>query len=389
MDRLADITRTQPQNRGEAIDFTRPHGTRAERREDGDVRAEERAHDRERVERTSEKPERFAAHLAEQQTSLEAPPATEQPETAAPEAEPAQDAAPDAEQAGSETATDPARTNATAPKRTGITVDAQLAPEIETAAPVLPVETGIAPQPEAARIATPAAPTAALPAAPAAPVSAVPAAKATDALAAEPAVAPTITAAPRVEAETRVLEAEASASKAGARPADGAAAQLQDPLAARESRTEAPQAVTPREAPAARSVEQLEHAADVLRQIRVQITPQMTEARIQLQPLELGRVSIHLSLENGRMKTTVRAEKTETLQAIQTHLPELRAALRQHGIDAREFQLSLGFENRPSRDGERAPSQSNTRQNAADVTAVERSPALHAALSKTGVDFYA
>jgi flagellar hook-length control protein FliK len=259
-------------------------------------------------------------------------------------------------------------------------VDAQPAQQIEGPA-IDPAAAAEAPVKAATHEA--AAPTAPLPAAVPVLTNAVPSASA--AVPAEIVIAT----APGGDSEAPLLEAEGSSANLGAQRTNGHASQVQDPAPSRETAVEAPKVEPPRETPGARSAQELERAADILRQIRVQITPQLSEARIQLQPIELGRVSIHISLENGRMKTTVRAEKTETLQAIQTHLPELRASLRQHGIDAQEFQLTLGFEDRAPRDGDRPLTQSNTRNAAAETTAVERSPSLHAALVKTGVDFYA
>jgi flagellar hook-length control protein FliK len=387
MDRLAEISRPQTSQRNDATDFTRPQGTRAERRDDVETRAEDRMSERERTERASDKTERFAVHLAEQNASLAPQPGTDvaaEAESASANAlEPTHPDA-DVEKHDAEPQAEPAQAHVVAPKSTNAPAEPPLAPPIEGHALDLPAAAEALAKPDSKPAAAITPPVLAPTALPVATSAAVPAGGSQPT-----AIGPAVATAPRQDSEKPALESESSTAKIGAPRPDGHANQVQDQGSTREKPVEAPQVEAPREAPLARSAHEVERAAEILRQIRVQITPQINEARIQLQPLELGRVSIHLTLENGRMKTTVRAEKTETLQAIQTHLPELRASLRQHGIDAQEFQLSLGFENRPARDGDNTPAQPNTRNTARDTTAIERSPSLHAAVTKTGVDFYA
>jgi flagellar hook-length control protein FliK len=102
-----------------------------------------------------------------------------------------------------------------------------------------------------------------------------------------------------------------------------------------------PRAVTERGLPP-------ERAADVLRQVRVHLTPGMRQATVRLEPATLGRVAIRIALRDGRATTEVRAERASTLEALERHVPELRAALAQQGIDAGEFDLGLGFDDGPS-----------------------------------------
>lgn len=149
-----------------------------------------------------------------------------------------------------------------------------------------------------------------------------------------------------VRADTQGTGVHATGS--AARDAHPAHATVANPTEApRMATTEAPRAPEP---PV--PMHDVERAADILRQVRVHITPRVEEAHIQLHPAELGRMSIQISIEDGRMKTTVRAEKREALDAIEAHLPELRAALRDAGIQSQEFQLSLGLDSRSRRDGD-------------------------------------
>lgn len=109
------------------------------------------------------------------------------------------------------------------------------------------------------------------------------------------------------------------------------------------------QAPTPAPAPHAPAPAESERAAEILRQMRVHFAPEMRSATIQLTPVELGRISIRLQLEDGELRAVVRAEKRETLEALARHVPELRATLEQQGIQARHFDLQLGFQQHGAR----------------------------------------
>jgi flagellar hook-length control protein FliK len=151
----------------------------------------------------------------------------------------------------------------------------------------------------------------------------------------------------------------------------------------------APESV-PSDEPAPR-VHDLERAADILRQVRVSISPEMRQATIQLSPLELGRISIRISLHEGRVSAHVRAERPEALEALQRHMPELRAAFEARGLQAQEFQLSLGFDGRERKHD--APT--NGRTNPAIHGGSDHTPAdlpmLTRALAQatSGIDTYA
>lgn len=92
-----------------------------------------------------------------------------------------------------------------------------------------------------------------------------------------------------------------------------------------------------------------ERAGLILRQLRVHLSPELRSATIQLAPAELGRISIRIELERGELSAVVRAEKHEALDALQRHIPELKATLEQQGIHARRFELELGFQDAPAR----------------------------------------
>jgi len=134
-----------------------------------------------------------------------------------------------------------------------------------------------------------------------------------------------------------------------------------------------------------------EQAANVLRQFRLHLTPGMRQATIQLQPAALGRISIRITLRNGEARTEIRAESAETLEALERHVPELRAALQNQGLETGDLELNLGFgqessdTSRPSKDRTGAQDIHNDGPEATLASdAITRK-----LLSETGVDTYA
>lgn len=89
-----------------------------------------------------------------------------------------------------------------------------------------------------------------------------------------------------------------------------------------------------------------ERAADILQQMRVNLNASSRSAVIQLSPPELGLVTIQIKMEEDKLRTLVRAERPETLDALARHLPELRATLQQQGLQTNDIQLELGLGSR-------------------------------------------
>ncbi len=95
-----------------------------------------------------------------------------------------------------------------------------------------------------------------------------------------------------------------------------------------------------------------DRAAEILRQIRLQLRPELRQASIQLQPPELGRLVIRLEVRKSRLRAEMVAEREETLSALERHAPELRAALAAAGFG--EAELSLRSAGEPETSRERA-----------------------------------
>lgn len=101
-------------------------------------------------------------------------------------------------------------------------------------------------------------------------------------------------------------------------------------------------AAPPRSEPAPTPAER--HAADILRQLRLELAVGRHEARLQLEPADLGRIAVRLALERGKLRAEVRAESSDTLAVLQRHVPELRAMLEARGVTAESFDFQLGFQ---------------------------------------------
>lgn len=155
--------------------------------------------------------------------------------------------------------------------------------------------------------------------------------------------APSGASSPAVEALATLHAARAAGSAAisvdsrGASGASGAAT-AGESAAARE--TLAPR-VSPAELPG------------FLQGLAVRIDAPQRTAVVDLEPAELGRVSISLSLErDGHVRADVHAQRPEGYAALEARLPELRASLIERGFSDASVNLSLGLpDSRSQRSG--------------------------------------
>jgi flagellar hook-length control protein FliK len=179
---------------------------------------------------------------------------------------------------------------------------------------------------------------------------------------APPAAAPSVGASPAPPAaaatgtgkETQAVGAKASAT--AARPANPTAAFVAGARGETRAQTAKPAAPPP---PAATpDTELIDHANEVLRQIRLRLSAGGREVSVQLSPAELGRLSIRMQVKDGRLSTLVRAESPETLELLERQAPELRALLAEQGFETERLDLELGPDGRDrgaARDDARNP----------------------------------
>lgn len=140
-----------------------------------------------------------------------------------------------------------------------------------------------------------------------------------------------------------------------------------------------------------RGAEQAEQrrAEDVLRQFRNLLHPALRSVTLQLEPRELGRLSIRVAMHEGRVSAQVRAERPETLDLLRKHLPELQAALAGAGIQTESFTLELGTGERGDRPAADARPAAPARGNEFESRLAERPPVAGAERGTRALDTWA
>ena len=115
------------------------------------------------------------------------------------------------------------------------------------------------------------------------------------------------------------------------------------------------------------------------------------EARLQLNPAEMGPVSVQIAMDGERAHIDFGAQAAATRAAIEASLPELAAALRDAGLTLSGGGVS---QHTPGRgDAQRGASpdeaRSSTRERAGAVAGTNSRPAWRGRVSPGGVDLYA
>lgn len=376
MDRLTDLQTSAPRTRPDQNDLARAKNVQPRRDDEVERKSSERTETRTRADRKQERPERFTVKVDEpapRQAPIETP-ANQAEITAESSSKDAEAVKTDAQDARPATANTQAK-------------QAQSVPEPKVAKTELAL-------PEAAQAAAKHDQQDAPAVAPQAPLRIPPAVEVATVAAAAPKAEPLAVNAkapkPAAQSDASATDALATATKPVETRPNPHAGATSVPTTTPKVQVEPKALDVARETQSTRPAHDVERAADILRQVRVQLSPHINEAHIQLQPLELGRISIRVSVEEGRMRTVVRAEKQEALDAIQTHLPELRAALRQQGIESQDFQLSLGLDQRSQKNGDDKPARANKPSiSAIDTNKPEHALLLRATANASGIDLYA
>src|SRR4029077_16025972 len=80
-----------------------------------------------------------------------------------------------------------------------------------------------------------------------------------------------------------------------------------------------------------------------LERLAVRIDAPERSAVVHLEPAELGRLSIALSVEpGGHVRAELHAQRPEGYSALEARLPELQASLIERGFTSATLNLSLG-----------------------------------------------
>lgn len=150
--------------------------------------------------------------------------------------------------------------------------------------------------------------------------------------------APSTSAAVMVGASTSAV---AELDRAGKPPA--APQPLVLPALNRAAAEQAPKARAAAPAPPGSDPVMLERADEILRQIRLHTTRDVRRLTLDLEPVDLGRLSVQLALRSGRITAIVRAESEETLELLESREGQLKQILAQRGVAADSMRFELGF----------------------------------------------
>ena len=107
------------------------------------------------------------------------------------------------------------------------------------------------------------------------------------------------------------------------------------------TRVEASASAPTTKAAPARPASSLQRAEAILEQLKVRIQGGDREATINLNPVDLGRLRLHVKVDQGAVHASIAAESAETLAVLEAHAPELRAWLSRDGAESVELDLGL------------------------------------------------
>ncbi|MDB4453953.1 DUF4976 domain-containing protein, partial [bacterium] len=91
----------------------------------------------------------------------------------------------------------------------------------------------------------------------------------------------------------------------------------------------------------AKPASSMQRAEAILEQLKVRIQGGDREATINLNPVDLGRLRLHVKVDQGAVHASIAAESAETLAVLEAHAPELRAWLSRDGAESVELNLGL------------------------------------------------
>lgn len=80
----------------------------------------------------------------------------------------------------------------------------------------------------------------------------------------------------------------------------------------------------------------------VMAKVKVSFNGERSEARIHLVPEQLGPVDLKVTLEGGQLTARFHVASSQVKEVLEQHLPELKQALHDQGIQVEQFSVSLG-----------------------------------------------
>ncbi len=82
-------------------------------------------------------------------------------------------------------------------------------------------------------------------------------------------------------------------------------------------------------------------AEQVVRNLKLQVDGTTSEIRMTLKPPSLGDVQLSVRVEDSRMQAQIDVSQQVVKSALEAHMPQLRAALQEHGIEVQRIDVML------------------------------------------------
>ena len=100
------------------------------------------------------------------------------------------------------------------------------------------------------------------------------------------------------------------------------------------------------EAPKAQTLSRTEIINQIVKKAEIILTDAQSEMRMQLEPENLGKLTLKISVERGLITAKFAAESYEVKQIIESSLNELKDMLHEKGLEVQNFSVSVGQDNR-------------------------------------------
>ncbi|HWR62128.1 MAG TPA: flagellar hook-length control protein FliK [Clostridia bacterium] len=105
------------------------------------------------------------------------------------------------------------------------------------------------------------------------------------------------------------------------------------------------------EAPRAQTAGRAEIINQIVKKAEIVLTDSQSEMRMQLEPENLGKLTLKLAVERGLITAKFTAESYEVKQVIESSFNELKDMLQEKGLEVQNFSVSVGQENKEYNNG--------------------------------------
>ncbi len=160
--------------------------------------------------------------------------------------------------------------------------------------------------------------------------------------------------------EGRNQNTESGAGKEAAGEGNAAAAKMNKPsnqdmtgmIQGQPVAEESSEAITNQvEAPRAQTVSRAEIINQIVKKAEIIHTDALSEMRLQLEPENLGKLTLRIAVERGLITAKFTAESYEVKQVIESSFNELKDMLQEKGLEVQNFSVSVGQNNKEYNNG--------------------------------------